>query len=306
MGGDFAPKCVIEGALLAMEQLPKEVEIVLFGQEERILQSISELNIASHPFSIVHCDEIIEMSEHPAKAIAKKQKSSIALGFHYLKSGKINSFASAGNSGAMLVGGYYSVKAIPGVIRPCISVSIPLYDGRKAVLLDVGVNVDCKPDVLEQFGILGSLYAEHILGVQKPKVALLNIGEEAEKGNQLTQSTYSLLKDHKMINFIGNIEGRDILFTEADVIVTDGFTGNVVLKQLEGMYTLTKKLKFEDSYLDEFNYEKYGGTPVLGMNSNVLIGHGISNDIAIKNMLLHSYELVSANLEEKIKDAFKL
>jgi glycerol-3-phosphate acyltransferase PlsX len=304
MGGDFAPQAVVEGVVKAQAQLSDQVQIVLFGDEQAIRDEFQKQDKDSSGFEIVHCTEVIGMSEHPTRALTKKPDSSIAKGFKYLATKKINSFASAGNSGAMMVGGYYSVKAIPGIIRPCITATIPLFNGSKAILLDVGVNVDTKADVLEQFGILGSLYSKYVYHVEKPKVALLNIGEEEGKGNQVTQAAYGLLKDNPNIDFIGNIEGRDILFADVDVIVTDGFTGNVVLKQLEGMYTLTKKLKFEHSYIEEFNYEKYGGTPILGMNENVLIGHGISNGTAIMNMVLHSYEVTHAGLEQKIKEAF--
>ncbi len=304
MGGDYAPKATVTGAIEALKELPDHVRLVLIGDRDAIHDVLSTNNADSSSFDIVHAPDIIEMAEHPTKAFSRKPNSSIAVGFGLLQKNDIQAFASVGNSGAMLVGGFYTVKAIPGVIRPCITAQLPLYDGRRGLLLDVGVNADCKPDVLLQFGILGSLYAKHVYGIEKPKVALLNIGEEEGKGNMLVQAAYPLLKDSKDFDFIGNIEGRDILFTEADVIVTDGFTGNVVLKQFEGMFELTNKLDFKHPYLDKFNYENYGGTPVLGMNSNVIIGHGISNTRAIKNMILHAFEVTDANLVEKIKEAF--
>ncbi|MGB0870453.1 MAG: phosphate acyltransferase PlsX [Flavobacteriales bacterium] len=306
MGGDYAPEAVVKGALLAHSELPDAAQIVLLGDQTKIQSVLDSLEVNEVPFEIIHCPDVIDMCEHPTRAFSSKPNSSLAQGFKLLKEQKLDSFGSAGNSGAMLVGGFYTVKAVPGIIRPCISSTIPLYDGRKAILLDVGVNADCKPDVLQQFGTLGALYSKHIYKVQKPKVALLNIGEEEGKGNMLTQSAYQLLKGNTDYEFIGNIESRDILFTKADVIVTDGFTGNIVLKQLEGMYSLTKKLKLEHDYLDKFNYENYGGTAILGMNSNVIIGHGISNDVAIKNMIKLSYEVTQANLVDKIKDAFQI
>ena len=177
--------------------------------------------------------------------------------------------------------------------------------GDKTVLLDVGSNADCKADVLSQFAILGSIYAQHVYGKKKPKVALLNIGEEESKGNLLTIAAHELLKNSDEINFIGNVEGRDIFTSVADVIVCDGYTGNVVLKQAEGIYSLIKQRGINDEYFDRFNYENYGGTPILGIRGNVIIGHGISNDIAIKNMLLHSYDVASSGLAKKIKKAFK-
>ena len=155
-----------------------------------------------------------------------------------------------------------------------------------------------------QFAILGSLVAEILFGIKNPKVGLLNIGEEAEKGNILTQATYPLLKETANINFIGNIEGRDLFNDKADVIVCDGFTGNIVLKEAEGIYTLIKKRGIQDAYFDRFNYENYGGTPILGVKGNAIIGHGISNDIAVKNMILHAHNVVTSNLTEKINEAF--
>ena len=172
-------------------------------------------------------------------------------------------------------------------------------------MLDVGSNADCKADVLCQFAVLGSIYAKHVFSKKRPKVALLNIGEEESKGNLLTIAAHELLKTQDDINFIGNIEGRDIFSGKADVIVCDGFTGNIVLKQAEGIFSLMKKRGITDEYFDSFNYENYGGTPILGIRGNVIIGHGISNDIAIKNMLLHSYEVASSGLAKKIKKAFK-
>jgi len=245
------------------------------------------------------------MGEHPTKAFSHKPNSSIALGFSLLKEGKIDGFASNGNTGAMLVGSLFSAKAIPGVIRPCITSLLPKENGGMGLILDVGTNADCKPDVLYQFGVLGSIFAEHVYGIKNPKVALLNIGEEPEKGNLVAQAAHTLMKDSKDFNFVGNIEGRDLFNDLADVTVCDGFTGNVVLKQAEAFYTMIKKRKIKDEYFDRFNYENYGGTPVLGINSTVMIGHGISNKIAVKNMLLLTKDIVEAKLADKIKLAFQ-
>jgi phosphate acyltransferase len=221
-----------------------------------------------------------------------------------LAKGLIDVFASNGNTGAMLVGSMYKLNTIPGVIRPCITSTLPTINGGQSVLLDVGSNADCKSDVLYQFAVLGSVYANNVLGIEKPKVALLNIGEEDSKGNLLSISTYKLLAESDELNFIGNIEGRDIFTGTADVIVCDGFTGNIVLKEAEGIYTLMKKRGIQDAYFDRFNYENYGGTPILGVKGNAIIGHGISNDIAVKNMILHAHNVVSSNLTQKINEAF--
>jgi glycerol-3-phosphate acyltransferase PlsX len=305
MGGDFAPDATVSGAILAYNELPKNVRLVLIGDKEQIISSLTEKGADSNNFDIVHASEVISMGEHPTKAFTQKPNSSISIGFHLLKEGGIDGFASNGNTGAMLVGSMFSVKTIPGVIRPCITSLLPKENGETGLILDVGINADCKPDVLYQFAILGSLFAEHVYGIKKPKVGLLNIGEEPEKGNLISQATHSLMKDTKDFNFIGNVEGRDIFNDMADVIVCDGFTGNVVLKQAEALYTMIKKRGLSDEYFDRFNYENYGGTPVLGINSTVMIGHGISNDIAVKNMLLLTKDIVEAKLSDKIKQAFQ-
>ncbi len=305
MGGDFAPDATIAGAVLACKQLPKSVRLVLIGDKEQIVAGLAKHTADVSDFDIVHTTQVIEMSDHPTKAFSQKPNSSISVGFHLLKEGKIDGFAGNGNTGGMLVGSMFSVKAVPGVIRPCITSLLPKENGGVGLILDVGSNADCKPDVLYQFAVLGSLFAEHVYGIKNPKVGLLNIGEEPEKGNLVSQSAHALMKDSNDFNFIGNVEGRDIFNDIADVIVCDGFTGNVVLKQAEAFYTMLKKRGLTDAYFDRFNYENYGGTPVLGINSTVMIGHGISNEIAVKNMLLLTKEVVEANLSQKIKQVFQ-
>ena len=305
MGGDFAPSATVKGAMFALQELPQGSQVVLIGDESQIKTELQRENAAADAFDIVHAPDVIGMGDHPAKAFVKKPQSSISVGFHLLKKGLIDGFASAGNSGAMLVGAFYTVKSITGVIRPSITSILPKENGGIGLILDVGINADCKPDVLNQFAILGSLYAEHVHGITNPKVALLNIGEEEGKGNLLCQATYNLMKDSEEFNFVGNLEGRDLFNDSADVIVCDGFTGNIVLKQAEAFYALTKKRGLKDPYFDRFNYENYGGTPILGVNGAVIIGHGISNDKAIKNMLLHTTEVIEAKLSEKINKAFQ-
>ncbi len=304
MGGDFAPHATTEGAVLAQKELNNNVDLFLIGDEKTIVSILKKKGVDRKLFSIVNATEVIEMGEHPTKAFTKKPNSSISIGFNLLKEGKIDGFASAGNTGAMFVGSYMSVKPIAGVLRPCISSVLPKEDGGVNILLDVGANADCKPDVLYQFGILGALFAEHVCGISYPKVALLNIGEEETKGNMLTTATHEMMKDNYHFNFNGNIESRDIFSDHSDVIVCDGFTGNVVLKEAEAFYTLIKKRKIEDEYFSRFNYENYGGTPILGLNKSVVIGHGISNDIAIKNMIVLTADVVEADLPSKIKNTF--
>ena len=305
MGGDFAPSAAVKGALLALQVLPKSTKIVLIGDESQIKAELERGNADAEAFEIVHAPDVIGMGEHPTKAFVKKPQSSISVGFHLLKKGLIDGFASAGNSGAMLVGAFYTVKSVTGVIRPSITSILPKENGGVGLILDVGINADCKPDVLYQFAILGSLYAQYVHGITNPKVALLNIGEEEGKGNLLCQAAYGLMKDSEDFNFVGNVEGRDLFNDSADVIVCDGYTGNIVLKQAEAIYALTKKRGIQDEYFDRFNYENYGGTPILGVNGTVIIGHGISNDKAIMNMLLHTAEVIQAKLAEKIKTAFQ-
>jgi glycerol-3-phosphate acyltransferase PlsX len=305
MGGDFAPEATVSGAILAHNELPPDVSLVLIGDQDQIIPLLEAKGAKASSFEIVHTTEAIAMGEHPTKAFTQKPNSSISLGFKMLKEGSLDGFASTGNTGAMLVGSMYTLKAIPGVIRPCITSVLPKEEGGFSLILDVGTNADCKPDVLYQFGILGSIYAEHVHNIKSPKVGLLNIGEEPEKGNLVSQAAHNLMKDSKDFNFIGNIEGRDLFDGKADVIVCDGFTGNVVLKEAEAFYTLIRKRKLKDEYFDRFNYEIYGGTPILGINSTVMIGHGISNGTAIKNMLLLAREVTQAKLSEKIKLAFQ-
>jgi glycerol-3-phosphate acyltransferase PlsX len=303
-GGDFAPQATIDGALLAREVLANDVTIVLLGDELVIQKELAARGKSPELFEIVHAPEVITYHDHPTRALPKKPNSSIAVGFEMLAKGFLDVFASNGNTGAMLVGSMYKLNTIPGVIRPCITSTLPTINDGKSVLLDVGSNADCKSDVLYQFAVLGSVYAETVLNIPNPKIALLNIGEEDSKGNLLSIAAYKLLSETDEINFIGNIEGRDIFTGVADVIVCDGFTGNIVLKEAEGIFTLMKKRGIKDEYFDRFNYENYGGTPVLGVKGNAIIGHGISNDIAVKNMLLHAHEVVVSDLAVKINEAF--
>lgn len=304
MGGDFAPKAAVLGAIAAQKALLADQKIVLFGDKAQALPFLIEEDVSPDIFEFVHTTEMIGMGEHGTKSVLQKPNSSISLGFQYLKDGKIDSFASAGNTGAMLVGAIFSVKPVAGVIRPAVATNVPKLTSGFGIMLDVGANADCKPEVLAQFGILGSLYAEHVYHIQNPKVGLMNLGEEEEKGNVLTQSTFPLLQKSD-INFIGNIEGRDLFNDKADVIVCDGFTGNVMLKLAETFYILTLKKGFKDEFFDRFNYEQYGGSPILGVNAPVLIGHGISSPEAIKNMVLLSRTMIETQFIDKIKEAFK-
>lgn len=304
LGGDYAPNSTIKGAIEAQKVLDDNQRLVLFGDQQKTKELISNAGGDISAFDYVHAPDSISMHEHPTKAITQKPNSSIATGFEFLKEGKVDSFASAGNTGAMLVGSMFSVKTIPGVLRPAIATNVPKLKSGFGVLLDVGANADCKPEMLNQFAVLGSLFAEYVHQIQSPKVGLVNIGEEEEKGNNLTISAYPLLKSNDKINFIGNAEGRDLFTDHADVYVCDGYTGNVILKLAESFYVVTLKKGLKDDFFDRFNYEQYGGSPVLGVNAPVIIGHGISSPEAIKNMVLLSRDMISSQFIEKIKSTF--
>jgi glycerol-3-phosphate acyltransferase PlsX len=304
MGGDFAPGAIIEGAVDALQHLGPNDNLVLIGDEKAILTRLGELKTPSAMFSIIPTTEVIGMGDHPAKSFSQKRNSSIAVGFGMLKKGTLDGFCSAGNTGAMLVGASYTVNVIPGVFRPALATILPCIDGRDSVILDVGLNPDSKPDVLLQYGILGSIYARFILGDENPTVGLLNIGEEESKGTAAVKAAYELMRDHPGLNFVGNIEGHALFHEEiTDVVVCDGFVGNIVLKQAEATYLLSRKINVSHPFFERLNFENIGGTPIIGINANVVIGHGISRRKAVMNMILQTRTVVKANLAQKIIDA---
>src|SRR5436190_8268827 len=292
MGGDYAPLEAIKGIALYLSAAESNVQLTLIGNQDIIDELLLSNNISRSAVNIVHASQVIEMHEHPTKALKEKQQSSIAIGFYLLASGKIDAFISAGNTGAMMVGALFSIKALEGVSRPTIGAYMPRENGKLGLLLDAGINADCKPENLNQFAILGSLFAEHILGIENPKVGLINLGEEEGKGNILAQAAYPLLKENPHIHFAGNIEGRDILLDKADVMVCEGFTGNVVLKMAESIYDIVQRRGIHDEHFDRFNFEMYGGVPVLGVAKPVIIGHGISHAVAFKNMILIAEKMI--------------
>ena len=304
MGGDFAPEVTVLGAISANNHLGDNARIVLIGDAQAILDICRREQFDPSCFDIVDAPDTIHMSDHPAKAFAQKTRSSIYVGYELLSAGKIDAFASAGSTGAMMVGAMQSVKSIQGIQRPGIAAPSPRADGGVNILIDVGLNPDCKPDVLYQYGLLGSLYAEFVANIPNPRVALLNIGSEAEKGDLLTKSAYPLMVASKDFNFIGNVEGYEIFQNKADVIVCNGFVGNVLLKAAEGFSHLIKQRGVKDDFFEAFNPDNYGGTPVLGINSNVIVGHGASNSMAIKNMILLAQDVIVADLPSKIKKYF--
>ncbi len=304
MGGDYAPLEAVKGIELFLAEGNENISLTLIGEETIVKDLLIAHGISSKNIAVVHASQVIEMHEHPTKALKEKLQSSISIGFNLLASGKTDAFISAGNTGAMMVGALFSIKAIEGVSRPTIGAYMPRENGTLGLLLDAGINADCKPENLSQFATLGSLYAEHILGFKTPRVGLLNVGEEEGKGNLLAQAAYPLLKENKNIHFIGNIEGRDILMDKADVMVCEGFTGNVVLKMAESVYDLIKSRNIKDEHFDRFNFEIYGGVPVLGVAKPVIIGHGISHAIAFKNMIGIAQKMIEKDLMQKMKDIF--
>lgn len=306
MGGDFAPQEAMKGVALFLEKKYEGVKLFLIGDEQMLENCLAGNNIISKDIQIVGSTQVIGMHEHPTKALKEKTQSSISLGFQMLASGSADAFISAGNTGAMMVGALYSIKTVEGVLRPTIGAYLPRENGELALLVDVGLNADCKPENLSQFAVLGSLFARHILNFTNPRVGLLNLGEEEGKGNILTQAAYPLLKENPQINFIGNVEGRDLLSEKADVYVCDGFTGNIMLKFAESIYDMVKRRNIHDEYFDRFNFEEYGGVPVLGVNKPVIIGHGISHATAFLNMIEMARKMNDAALTEKIKSSFRV
>ncbi|MEG0467545.1 MAG: phosphate acyltransferase PlsX [Mucinivorans sp.] len=301
MGGDFAPEVVVRGAIDALDAVGVDSQIVLYGNKE-LIEPLLPVGCA---IEIVHTTQVISMSDHPAQAFQQKTDSSITRGFAHLAAGRIDGFASAGSTGAMMVGSMFLIKAIQGVARPTIATHFASTKGTPVTILDVGLNSDCKPEVLAQYAVMGSIYAQQVCGIANPRVALLNIGSEPTKGNLVSKATFPLLQALSSINFVGNVEGKHILDAQvADVIVCDGFMGNVLLKMLESIYDTLAPQGVDLPYINSMNYEITGGTPVLGINSTVVIGHGASSVLAIKNMILATEKAIRADLVNKFKSAF--
>ncbi len=304
MGGDYAPEAVVKGVVEALPLLDATTRVVLFGDKEAIERCLQAEGYEGERVEIVATTEVITMHDHPAKAFQSKPDSSIRKGFEYLKAGKIDGIASAGSTGAMMAGAMFTVGTTEGVIRPAVSAAIANVRGGYTLLLDVGLNVDCKPEVLHQYGIMGSIYAKDLWGLEAPRVGLLNIGEEESKGNAAAKAAYKMLAEEKEINFVGNIEGKEFYLGKADVIVCDGFMGNVLLKLSESLRFIAKARKIDDEFLDNLNYEIKGGTPALGVNDVVIVGHGSSTVLALRNMV-HQTELsIKSGYAKDIRDTF--
>jgi glycerol-3-phosphate acyltransferase PlsX len=321
MGGDFAPRNVVDGTMEALKVLPDDVEIVMVGKEDRIREELRQFTTnGAAACEIVHAPEVISMDDVPTVALKQKKDSSIAVGLSLQKEGKVDAFVSAGNTGAVMSASTIILGRLKGVGRPTIGAFLPSEKGV-CLLLDAGANVDCRPHHLVEFAIMGSIYASFMLQHPNPMVGLLSIGEESTKGDERTQEAHRLLSKSKL-NFIGNVEGRDILKGKAQVVVCDGFVGNVVLKFAESViglltsrfrdyasHNLFRKLWTGLMYgtmkklLRDFDYQEHGGVPLLGVNGVSIIGHGGSTPKAIKNMVLRAEEMVRKNINRHIEQA---
>lgn len=318
MGGDYAPEEVVKGAALALEEI--DLEIILLGNMEKVNEKLAKYKYKKDKITIINCKESIETSEFPLSAIRNKKDSSIVVGTKLLKNNKADAFISAGNSGAVMAVAILELGCISKQIRrPSIAAILPSAKG-KVLVLDVGANVDCKPEHLLQFAHLGGKYAQYILKIKDPKIGLLNIGEEENKGNKFTQNAYIILKNAN-INFVGNIEGKDIFKGKVDVVVCDGFTGNILLKSSEGLAKLLlteinkkvisqlpqnqemDKLKQEFANLVKItDYTEHGGSPLLGINGLCVICHGRSKAKTFKNAILSTCKFIDSNIVEHFKE----
>jgi len=317
MGGDYAPEEVVKGVVLALEE--RDLEIILLGNIEKVKKELIKFAYKKEKLSVINCKESIKTSEFPLTAVRNKRNSSIVVGIKLLKNNKADAFISAGNSGAVMAAAILELGCISQIRRPTIAALLPSVKG-KVLVLDVGANVDCKPEYLLQFALIGSKYSKYILGIEDPKIGLLNIGEEENKGNRFVQNAYKKLKNAN-INFVGNIEGKDIFMGKVDIVVCDGFTGNILLKSSEGLAKLLlneinsliisqlpqnqemNKLKQKFANLVKMtDYSEYGGTPLLGVNGLCLICHGRSNAKTFKNAILNTVKLIDTNLIEHFKE----
>jgi len=320
-GGDYAPHEMVKGAIKAVQEFG--VEVVLVGRQN-VLRKLAEKSLSKTGITIVDAKQVIDFNEHPMKAIQSKPDSSIMVGINLLKSGDVQAFVSAGNTGAVVVGSLLTLGKLNGVSRPAIGCFLDTISSTPALLVDAGANADCRPEHLLEFARLGSIYSKNILGIESPRVGLLCNGAEEGKGNRLAQEAYPLLKNAADINFIGNIEGHDIVKRTTDVIVTDGFTGNIVLKTIEGfsdnfltsvrqighifssVYRLRGRELLRDigltSWVKKMDYTEYGGACLLGVNGSVIIAHGRSQARAIKNAIGLARETVERGIMEKFRE----
>lgn len=321
MGGDYAPLVTVRGACKALEESNGRFDVLLVGKRDEIIKIIEQEELSFPSQNIINASEVVEMGDVPSTALRSKE-TSMAVCIDLVNEGKAHAFVSAGNTGAVMALSTFRMGRIEGISRPALGTIVPTLK-NKCLVLDVGAYVDAKPTNLYEFAVMGSVYMQEIFGVQSPKIGLLSVGEEDTKGNEVTTAANKLLRQSKL-NFVGNVEGRDVLKGEVDVIVCDGFVGNVVLKFAEGfLHFLVKKIKetAEESLINKlkiglsknilkdilkvFDYEEYGGVPLFGVNGITIIGHGSSSERAIKNMIFRAYETHQHRIVERIKEAIQ-
>jgi len=320
MGGDHAPRNEVAGAVQALQEANNRFEIVFVGREHEIQAALAQHHPDGLSYSIVNATEVIEMHDVPTSALKAKKDSSLAVGMMLHKEGKVDAIVSVGNTGAVMAASTLILGRLKGVSRPTIGAILPTESGI-CILLDAGASVNCKPQHLLEFAVMGSIYAKEIFNRGNPKVGLLNIGEESIKGDEITQEAYTLLS-RSQLNFIGNIEGRDVLKGKADVVVCDGFVGNVLLKFAESVLSVLKN-KFQEhadrgilqrlwiwvisgtlrKILKVFDYQEHGGVPLLGVKGVAIIGHGNSTPKAIKNMIFKAEEMIKHRINQRIQEA---
>ncbi|MDP6042944.1 MAG: phosphate acyltransferase PlsX [Dehalococcoidales bacterium] len=323
-GGDYAPHEVVKGALKAVQEY--EVEVKLVGRKN-VLHVLLGRQLRKSGLTIVNASQVIGSHESPVKAIRGKPNSSIVVGVNLVKEGKASSFISAGNTGAVLGAALFGLGKVAGIERPAIACIMDITPSTPVLLIDAGANVDCRPNHLVQFAEMGAVYCQRVLGVKSPRIGLLSVGEEENKGNQLVQETHPLLKSNKKLNFIGNVEGHDILKATADVVVTDGFTGNIVLKTIEGMsdtflsstrqigHLISNVYHFRGrdllrdvglgSWVNRIDYQEHGGACLLGVNGNIIIAHGRSRAKTIKNAIGIAKHMANHNISQVIKEEIR-
>ena len=319
MGGDHAPASVVEGAVLASKKI--EHEICIIGQEELIQAELSKYKYDAAKITVIDAREVITNDDAPVRAVRSKKDSSIVKGINMVKNGEGDIFISAGSTGALMAGGLFLLGRIQGIDRPALASVYPILGKKASLLLDAGANAECKPNNLLEFGIMGNIYMEKVLGRENPRVGLVNLGAEAAKGNTLTKAAYELL-EQSHLNFIGNVEAREVPKGACDVIVADGFTGNVILKLTEGLawnILQVMKKKFTDGVkaklgaallLDkigelkkDFDYSEYGGAPILGVKGPIVKMHGSSSANAVMNTILKGIPFVEGKVVETIQNS---
>ncbi|MGN0709598.1 MAG: phosphate acyltransferase PlsX [Anaerovoracaceae bacterium] len=323
MGGDNAPEAAVKGAVEAAGELDDDTSIVIVGREDDIRRVLDETGYSGNRIEIVNATEVIENGEPPVKMIRKKKDSSIVKGLELVKNGEGDAFVSAGSTGAIYAGSVMKIGRIKGIDRPALATVYPVIGMQPSMLLDAGANADCRPEYLREFAVMGSIYYEKVLGVKDPTVGLINNGTEEGKGSELTKAAYKLIS-RSGVNFVGNVEARELQNHACDVIVTDGFTGNVIIKLTEGLglmvlremksrFTSSMKSKLGAALLydqlkglkSEFDYSEYGGAPILGIKKAVVKAHGSSDPTAIKQTILKAVPFVRGNVIGQIEDSLR-